>query len=151
MTRRRAHPVANASVGSLTGITVSATFLGCATSRPRSLGAIVNEEPVAWPDEVLGMGPACVHIFVSKIHWARMLQVVGKTIPGEMVVKEVSPHFNLCNIGIKINSPSILQGNLLDLLNGCFPESVRYARALLAGLHNPEFNWEAWIFGVYHE
>ena len=82
--------MANAPVRSLPGITVSTSWL-------RSLGAIVNEEPVAWPDEVLGMGPACVYIFVSKIHWARMLQVVGKTILGEMVVKEVSPHFNLCN------------------------------------------------------
>jgi hypothetical protein len=46
----------------------------------RVLRAIVNEKPIAWPDEVLRMRPAYFRIFASKIHGARILQIVVETV-----------------------------------------------------------------------
>ena len=46
------------------------------------LRAIVNEKPIAWPDEVLRMRPACFGIVTSKIHRARILQIVVETVLG---------------------------------------------------------------------
>jgi hypothetical protein len=41
---------------------------------------MVNEKPIAWPDEVLRMRPAYLRIFAIKIHRARMLQIIVETV-----------------------------------------------------------------------
>ena len=44
------------------------------------LRAIVNEKPIAWPEEVLRMSPAYFRIAAGKVHRARMLQVFIETV-----------------------------------------------------------------------
>src|SRR4029077_9952204 len=115
------------------------------------LRAIVNEKPVAWPDEVLRMRPAYFRIFARKIHWARILQIVVETILSQMVIEKVLLHFNLRDIRFKSNRISILQRDFLDVLDGCPLEPIRHACDFSAELHDPEFNREVWIFSVHHE
>jgi hypothetical protein len=55
----------------------------------------VNEKPVAWPDKVLRMRPAYFRIFASKIHRARVLQILVETVLRQIVIENASPHFNL--------------------------------------------------------
>src|SRR5262245_33943853 len=63
-----------------------------------SARAIVNEKPVAWPDEVLRMRPAHLGIVAGKINRTGMLQIVVETFVGQPGVEEASPHFNCRNI-----------------------------------------------------
>src|SRR5262245_1948463 len=74
--------------------------------RSCSLRAIVNEKPVARPDEVLRMRGAS--IFAIKIYLARILQIVVEAFLRQMVDEKLLPYFNLPNIRFASSRISIL-------------------------------------------
>ena len=110
------------------------------------LRAILNEKPIAWPDEVLRMRSAYFRIVASKIHRARILQIVVETVLRQMVIEAAQAHLNWRNVRLTSHCISVLHGKPPDALESRPLEPITHARILFAELHDSEFKREAWIF-----
>ena len=128
------------SLRALTG-TASCPIPQCGLFR-----AIVNEKPIAWPDEVLRMRPAYFRIFTIKSHRARILQIVVEAVLSQMVIENALPHFKLRDIRFKGNRASIRYRSFLDVLDSGPLKPIQHGCGFLTELHDPEFNGEAGVF-----
>jgi hypothetical protein len=64
------------------------------------------------------MRPAYLRIRTGKIHRAGIREIVVETILRQVAIEEFLPQFNWRKVRLRRNRISVLQRNLLDILDG---------------------------------
>ena len=81
------------------------------------LWPIVNEKPLARPEEVLRMGPAYFRVFARNIRRACIPEIAVEGVFRQLVIEKVAPTFNWRYVRLASKCASILHGKVLDVLN----------------------------------
>jgi len=90
-------------------------------------------------------------VLPSKIHRARILQILAERLACKTVIEEVLTLFNRFNVRPPSHRASILRCNLFYILDSRSLESVRNNGVFSSELYNSKFNRKTWILRIHQE